>query len=84
MTAWTVSWDPPAIAKASRYLEDDPDGLGQAMDEVELLAAEPRPSNFIAYGSDDLRRLHVGRYRALYEINRDDHTVTVFHLGRTG
>lgn len=82
MTTWSVIWDPPAIAKASRFLEDDPDGLAHAMNTADRLAGDPRPPDSIAYGSEDLRRLHVGRYRVLYEIDRENLTVTVIHLGR--
>jgi mRNA interferase RelE/StbE len=80
---YTVTWDPPAVTAASRFLNDDPVGLGQLMDAVELLADDPRPVGSFPYGSGDLRRIRVGRYRVLVEIDSRERTVTVIHLGRT-
>jgi mRNA interferase RelE/StbE len=36
------------------------------------------------YGSPDLRRLHVGRYRVLYDVSDSAVTVVVIHTGRLG
>jgi mRNA interferase RelE/StbE len=36
------------------------------------------------YGSPDLRRLHVGRYRVLYDVIDAIVTVVVIHAGRVG
>jgi mRNA interferase RelE/StbE len=80
---YSVTWDPPAVIAASRYLADDPVGLTQLMDAVELLADDPRPPGSFPYGSEDLRRVRAGRYRALIEIDPRERTVTVLHLGRT-
>jgi mRNA interferase RelE/StbE len=83
VSEWEVVWDPRAISNASRYLEDDRDGLAQVLDSIDLLAEDPRPEGSIPYGSDDLRRIHVGRYRVIIEIALQDRLVTVIHLGRT-
>jgi mRNA interferase RelE/StbE len=80
---YTVIWDPPTITAASRYLADDPAGLTQLMDTVELLADDPRSAGSFPYGSEDLRRVRAGRYRVLIEIDPQARTVTVIHLGRT-
>ncbi len=32
----------------------------------------------------DIRRLHVGRYRVLYDVNDSIVTVVVIHAGRVG
>ncbi|MFF0293550.1 type II toxin-antitoxin system RelE/ParE family toxin [Kitasatospora sp. NPDC004615] len=82
--SYAIIWDEPAINAAARFLKDDPDGLRQVMDAVDLLADSPRPSGSAEYGSADLRRMHVGRYRVLYEITESVVTVVVIHLGRIG
>ncbi|WP_244320564.1 type II toxin-antitoxin system RelE family toxin [Streptomyces melanosporofaciens] len=69
---------------AARFLKDDPDGLRQLVDAVGLLADTPRPAGTAEYGSPDLRRMHVGRYRVLYEIAETTVTIVVIHIGRTG
>ncbi|WP_406164448.1 type II toxin-antitoxin system RelE/ParE family toxin [Streptomyces sp. NBC_00996] len=58
---YKIIWDEPAIDTAARFLKDDPDGLRQLMDAVDLLTDDPRPGGSTAYGSPDLRRMHVGR-----------------------
>ncbi|MGF1426254.1 type II toxin-antitoxin system RelE family toxin [Kitasatospora sp. LaBMicrA B282] len=82
--SFTIIWDEPAIDAAARFLKDDPEGLRQVMDAVDLLADSPRPAGTAEYGSADLRRMHVGRYRVLYEITETTVTIVVIHLGRIG
>ncbi|MEW2545846.1 type II toxin-antitoxin system RelE/ParE family toxin [Streptomyces sp. NPDC047002] len=79
---YEITWDEGAVDAAARFLKDDADGLRLLMDAVDLLADDPRPPGSTPYGSPDLRRMHAGRYRVLYEIG--DHTVTivVIHVGR--
>ncbi|MFJ6501413.1 type II toxin-antitoxin system RelE/ParE family toxin (plasmid) [Streptomyces virginiae] len=81
---FTIVWDEPAIDAAAHFLKDDPDGLRQLMDAVDLLADQPRPEGSIPYGSQDLRRIHVGRYRVMYEITEATVTIVVIHVGRLG
>ncbi|MFF5279659.1 type II toxin-antitoxin system RelE family toxin [Streptomyces sp. 900116325] len=79
---YTVIWDEVAINAAARFLKDDPAGLRQLMDAVDLLATEPRPGDSAEYGSRDLRRMHVGRYRVMYEITETTITIMIIHIGR--
>ncbi|MDX3772351.1 MULTISPECIES: type II toxin-antitoxin system RelE family toxin [unclassified Streptomyces] len=81
---YTVIWDEVAIDAAARFLKDDPVGLRQLMDAVDLLATEPRPGGSAEYGSRDLRRMHVGRYRVMYEITESTVTIVIIHIGRLG
>ncbi|MGW7312897.1 type II toxin-antitoxin system RelE family toxin [Streptomyces sp. NPDC054854] len=81
---YAIVWDEAAIDAAVRFLKDDPDGLRQMMDAVDLLADQPRPQGTAEYGSQDLRRMHVGRYRVLYEITDATVTIVVIHVGRLG
>ncbi|CAM5688338.1 MULTISPECIES: type II toxin-antitoxin system RelE family toxin [Streptomyces] len=81
---YEIIWDPAAVDAATRFLKDDADGLRLLMDAVDLLAAQPRPTGSAEYGSPDLRRIHVGRYRVLYEITEATITIVVIHIGRLG
>ncbi|RSS43478.1 type II toxin-antitoxin system RelE/ParE family toxin [Streptomyces sp. WAC08241] len=81
---YSIVWSEPAIDAAARFLKDDPDGLRQLMDAVDLLADQPRPEGSIAYGSPDLRRMHVGFHRVMYEITEATVTIVVIHVGRLG
>jgi mRNA interferase RelE/StbE len=62
-----VDYDERAISQAPEFL-DDPQGIRTVLDAIDRLADDPRPAGSFPYGSPDLRRLRVGRYRVLYEI----------------
>jgi mRNA interferase RelE/StbE len=63
-----VDYDERAISRAAGFL-DDPHGIRTVLDAIDRLADKPRPAGSFPYGSPDLRRLRVGRYRVLYEIS---------------
>jgi mRNA interferase RelE/StbE len=65
-----VDYDERAIDQAAAFL-DDPQGMRVVLDAIDRLADDPRPAGSFPYGSPDLRRLRVGRYRILYEITED-------------
>jgi mRNA interferase RelE/StbE len=75
-----VIYEGKAIDQAAGFLADDPPGLGAVLDAVDRLADEPRPAESFPYGSPDLRRLRVGRYRVMYQINGD--VVSIGHIAR--
>ena len=54
--------------------------LGEPYAVQKFGAANPRPDG--AFGSADLLRIHVGRYRVMYGINDTPVRVSVIHLGR--
>jgi mRNA interferase RelE/StbE len=81
---YEVVWSERALDQAAGFLADDPEGLEQLMGAVDLLADEPRPEGTAEYGSPDMRRMHVGRYRILYDVNDTTVTVVVIHAGRLG
>jgi len=74
-----VEYDEQAINQATGFL-DDPQGMRAALNAIDQLAGDPRPAGSFPYGSPDLRRLRVGRYRILYEITND--TVAIRHIAR--
>lgn len=75
-----VTYEEQALNQAAGFLADDPAGVSAAMDAVDLLSEDPRPVASTPWGSPDLRRLHVGRYRVIYRIVGD--VVSVWHIGR--
>jgi mRNA interferase RelE/StbE len=81
---YAIVWEPAAINSAARFLGDDPAGLHQVINAIELLADNPRPEGASKWGSPDRLRIHVGRYRVLYEVSDTTVTVAVVHLGRVG
>jgi mRNA interferase RelE/StbE len=82
--SYEVIWSERAIDQAVGFLKDDPEGLEQLLTAVDHLADEPRPEGTTEYGSPDLRRLHVGRYRVLYDVSDSAVTVVIIHAGRLG
>jgi mRNA interferase RelE/StbE len=74
-----IDYDERAISQAAAFL-DDPSGVGEVIDAIDELTDDPRPSGFFPYGSPDIRRLRVGRYRVLYEITGD--AVEIRHIAR--
>ena len=74
-----VDYDERAISQAAAFL-DDPQGMRAVVDAIDRLADDPRPAGSFSYGSPDLRRLRVGRYRVLYEITEE--SVAVRHIAR--
>jgi mRNA interferase RelE/StbE len=80
--SYAVTWSERATSAGSRYLADDPEGLAQVLDATDLLADDPRPIGTFPYGSDDLLRLRIGRYRVLHEIDVVAQSITVLHVGR--
>jgi mRNA interferase RelE/StbE len=80
--SFSVTWSERATSAGARYLADDPEGLAQVLDATDFLADEPRPAGAFPYGSNDLLRIRVGRYRILYEIDPVAQSITVIHVGR--
>jgi mRNA interferase RelE/StbE len=74
-----IDYDERAINQAAAFL-DDPQGIRAVLDAIDRLADDPRPAGSFPYGSPDLRRLRVGRYRVLYEITTD--AVAIRHIAR--
>ena len=75
-----VDYDERAISQAAGFL-NDPQGIRTVLDAIDRLADDPRPAGSFPYGSPDLRRLRVGRYRVLYEITEE--AIAVRHIARS-
>ncbi|MFF4795510.1 type II toxin-antitoxin system RelE/ParE family toxin [Streptomyces sp. NPDC001276] len=77
--SYEVIWEPEALAQVERCVKDESDGVRQVFTAVDRLVDNPRPDG--AFGSADLLRFHVARYRVMYEINDQQIRVGVIHLG---
>jgi len=75
-----VDYDERSIDQAAGFL-DDPQGISAVLDAIDQLTEDPRPAGSFPYGSPDLRRLRIGRYRVLYEITED--AIAVRHIARS-
>jgi mRNA interferase RelE/StbE len=78
--SYEVIWEPEALARAERFARSDPQGVRLVFGAVDRLAEDPRPKG--AFGSADVLRIHVARYRVMYEISDQQVRVSVIHLGR--
>ncbi|MFF3518602.1 type II toxin-antitoxin system RelE/ParE family toxin [Streptomyces sp. NPDC002573] len=78
--SYDVIWEPEALAQAERFAKDDPQGVRHVFTAVDRPADDPRPEG--AFGSADVLRIHVGRYRVMYEISDQQVRASVIHLGR--
>jgi mRNA interferase RelE/StbE len=81
---YEIVWADEAFTAAQALMGDDPDGLAALFDVVDELANDPRPATAFPWGSADLLRLRVGRYRVLYEVDNHVVKIDVIHLGRAG
>ncbi|KIF68279.1 plasmid stabilization protein [Streptomyces sp. AcH 505] len=80
--SYEVIWETVALEAATRFMKQDPEGLRQVFAAADLLGENPQPPGAYAYGSGDVRRIHCGRYRLIYEIHRQQIRIAVVHLGR--
>jgi mRNA interferase RelE/StbE len=76
-----IVFEEKAIDQAAGFLADDPIGLERALDAIDRPAGNPRPADSFPFGSPDLRRLRVGRYRVMYRIGAD--VISVGHIARS-
>jgi mRNA interferase RelE/StbE len=80
--SYSVTWTERAISAGCDFLADDPEGLTQVLDATDVFGNDPRPLGAFPYGSADLLRIRVSRYRILYEIDPVAESITVLHIGR--
>jgi mRNA interferase RelE/StbE len=69
VTPRRVVIEEPVSLSLGRYL-DDPVGLREVLEAIDGLAGNPWPSASVLWGPAH-GRLHVGRYRVIYEIGTD-------------
>jgi mRNA interferase RelE/StbE len=81
---YELTWSLTALDRAAGYLKDDPPGVEAVLDAADDLVVDPRREPSTELGSRHVRRLRVGRYRLLYEVDDERRVVVVVHLGRLG
>lgn len=78
-----IVWDLSALDQLAGFLKNDPRGVNALMDAVDELVADARPPSSAQFSTPDVRRLFVGLYRVLYEIDERHQTITVIVVHRT-
>jgi ParE toxin of type II toxin-antitoxin system, parDE len=72
---YEITWTLAALDRAAGYLADDKVGISAVLNAVDDLESEPRsPATTGSTGT--LRRLRVGRYRVVHEIDDEQPVVT--------
>jgi mRNA interferase RelE/StbE len=77
----TVVWLSEAMASFRRLRAVDPDGAKQVATAVAGLADDSLPTGSTSLGGSDFRRLRLGNYRVLYEVEATMATVYVINVG---
>ena len=78
-----ITWEPLAVDLATRFLADDPHGLRTLIDAIDALAGDAHPEKAFPFGTTNLLRLRIGRYRVVYEVREAERMIVVMHLGRS-
>ena len=79
---WQVTWGLRALNAAAGYLSDDREGVAGVMAVSRELETQPLRPDAFPLGSPTRLRLHVGRYRIVYQVDEQDRLVTIVRLGR--
>ncbi|MEP7199866.1 MAG: type II toxin-antitoxin system RelE/ParE family toxin [Chloroflexota bacterium] len=77
-----MSYTVSILRRAQKELERLPAGTYErARDAIRALGQEPRPPGCLKLSGRDGWRIRIGDYRFIYEIEDQQHTVTVLHIG---
>jgi mRNA interferase RelE/StbE len=79
---FTVIWTEAAFITLRSLRSEDPPGAAVVAQAVSGLAEDQQPKGSAQLGSTDLRRLRIGSYRVLYEIDETNGSVMVHSVGR--
>lgn len=79
---YTVIWEPVAVRGLRDILNTDRPGGKRLTAAVAALAADPFPEGRSAFGRSGFHRLHLGEYRALYQVLDDQKAIHVITVGR--
>ena len=70
------------LRRAQRELRRLPrDEYERICEAVQALANDPRPTGSRALAGREGRRIRVGNYRVIFEIDDTQHTVVILHVG---
>ncbi|ARQ67843.1 type II toxin-antitoxin system RelE family toxin [Streptomyces marincola] len=77
-----VQWEEAAKRSFTRLRKEDRSAADQLLDNINLLARDPRPAGAHPYGADRLR-IHVGLYRIMYRlVSEKPVIIAIEHIGR--
>lgn len=69
----------PSIEKDLRSIPKST--VGRVMNQIERLSQDPFPRQTLKLeGTNDLRRIRVGEYRVIYEVDRKAKQVIIHHV----
>ncbi|MEV6673905.1 type II toxin-antitoxin system RelE/ParE family toxin [Streptomyces sp. NPDC051162] len=80
---YTLIWANNTARKLRELRQRDGDAVKPFHDAINGLVRDPRPAAAVRMGGTDSYRLHVGKYRALYDIDDGNVSVTVLMIGNT-
>jgi len=70
------------LRRAQRELAELPRGIYERVrDAIRALAQDPRPPGCLKMKEREEWRIRIGSYRVIYEIDDEQQTVTVLHVG---
>jgi mRNA interferase RelE/StbE len=80
--SYTIEWRPSARKEVRRL---DPSVRRRVITAIEALADDPRPPGSVTLtGSPGWRRIRIGSYRVIYDINDRALVVLVLRVGSRG
>jgi mRNA interferase RelE/StbE len=79
---YVIEWRPSARKEVRRL---DPPVRRRVIDAIEALAHDPRPAGSVTLtGSPGWRRIRIGGYRVVYDVNDRALVVLVLRVGSRG
>jgi mRNA interferase RelE/StbE len=77
-----MSYTVSILRRAQKELEDLPaDAYERVREGIRALAEDPRPSGCLKLTNREGWRIRIGNYRVIYEIDDEQTTITVLHVG---
>jgi mRNA interferase RelE/StbE len=80
---YTIIWESSARETLKRLRQRDGDAVRPLVQAINNLAANPEPPESSKLGGTNNRRLRIGEYRAMYEIDGGRVAVKVLTVGST-
>lgn len=81
MNAYTLIWQPAAVAGLLRIRSSDPHTAKTVRAAIGALALDPEPQESAPLRTPGLRRLRLGEARVLYKVDDDHRAVQILTIG---
>jgi mRNA interferase RelE/StbE len=79
---YTIVWEITAVTALRRLRQIDPLGAKALRESIDKLSVDPEPNESAPLGSSGLWRLHVGTFRAIYQLDNESITIRVINIER--